>query len=105
MLVGRDEFNGVGGFDPAYVLGDYEDSDLCLRLQESGRQCRYVPAAELYHLERQSFEDGVGKAAGAGRVIYNRWLFGHKWNQRIAEVMEEFGASFAHGQANGEAGP
>ena len=87
MLVDRGDFSGVGGFDLSYVLGDYEDSDLCVRLQEGGRECRYVPAAELYHLERQSFTDEAEKPAGSGRVIYNRWLFSHRWDGRIEELM------------------
>ena len=66
LLVGRPEFEAVGGFDPAYILGDFEDSDLCIRLQESGRPCRYEPAAELVHLERQSLGARSDAVAGDG---------------------------------------
>jgi len=90
LLVGRDDFTAIDGFDPAYVHGDYEDSDLCLRLHESGRECRYVPSVELYHPERQSFAESISKPGGSGHMIYNRWLFTHRWGQRIESLMEEY---------------
>ena len=91
LLVGRAEFQAVGGFDPAYVLGGFEDSDLCMRLQESGRQCRYEPGAELVHLERQSFASRSDALAGDGRLAYNRWLFTQRWDDRVGRLMAELG--------------
>jgi O-antigen biosynthesis protein len=90
VLMSRADFTEAGGFDPSYVLGDYEDSELCLRLQESGRECRYTPAAELYHLERQSFAERLEKPGGSGHVAYNRWLFTHRWDRRVEELMAAF---------------
>lgn len=90
LLVARAEFEAIGGFDTAYVLGDYEDSDLCIRLQESGRPCRYEPAATLYHPERSSFATRHADEGGSGHVIYNRWLFTHRWDERIGLLMAEF---------------
>ena len=90
LLVGRADFEAIGGFDTAYALGDYEDSDLCIRLQQSGRSCRYEPAATLYHLERSSFTTRHAEEGGSGHVIYNRWLFTHRWDERIGRLMAEF---------------
>ena len=89
LLVGRSEFQAVGGFDPAYVLGGFEDSDLCMRLRQSGRPCRYEPAAELVHLEAQSFAARSDALAGDGRLAYNRWLFKHRWGDRVERLMAE----------------
>ena len=36
------------------MIGDYEDSDLCLKIPATGRKIAYVPDVELYHLERKS---------------------------------------------------
>ncbi len=47
-------YEAVGGFTEDYVIGDYEDSDLCLKVRAKGLAVRYVPEAELYHLERRS---------------------------------------------------
>ena len=36
LLVRRDVWDALGGFDEAYLLGYYEDADLCLRIRELG---------------------------------------------------------------------
>ena len=71
----------------SYVQGGYEDSDLCLQLIELGRQNWYMPGAELYHLEAQSYTTERRKLA----ADYNVWLHTHKWNERIEEVSKEHG--------------
>ena len=50
MALARD----VGGFDEGYVIGDFEDVDLCRKAQAQGRICVVDRRARLYHLERQS---------------------------------------------------
>ncbi|MEE1617831.1 glycosyltransferase family 2 protein [Brachybacterium sp. J153] len=51
---GRD-FHAVGGWDTGYLVGDFEDSDLCLKLRSMGKLVMYQPRVQLTHLERQSF--------------------------------------------------
>jgi GT2 family glycosyltransferase len=53
MLVRRDAFERVGGFDPAYV-NSLEDVDLCLRIGETGGEVHYCHEAVLTHLESAS---------------------------------------------------
>ena len=54
-LVTRKEiYDLVGGFTEDYVIGDYEDSDLCLKIRQIGFQIAYEPACALYHFERRS---------------------------------------------------
>jgi GT2 family glycosyltransferase len=48
MLIGRDPFDAVGGFDERYFLY-WEDADLCRRLRGRGWTTRYVPAARVSH--------------------------------------------------------
>ena len=73
LCLRRAEFEALGGFCTDYVVGDYEDSDLCLRLRAAGGRVRYVPEAELYHFERQSIRDHGGYARTAA-CNYNRLL-------------------------------
>ena len=54
MMIDRVLYEELGGLTRLYVQGDYEDSDLCLRLSQAGRENWYLPDAELYHLEGQS---------------------------------------------------
>lgn len=49
MLVRRDRFDEVHGFDERYFLY-WEDADLCRRLRARGYETRYVPGAEVVHV-------------------------------------------------------
>lgn len=53
MLVRRDVFEEVGGFDEGYRNG-FEDVDLCLKIREKGRKIIYQPQSVLYHLESRT---------------------------------------------------
>jgi GT2 family glycosyltransferase len=54
MLLERARFFEVGGLSTDYIVGDFEDSDLCLALRHKGYRCYYMADAVMYHLERQS---------------------------------------------------
>lgn len=54
LLVRRDAFEGVGGFDQRYFPAYYEDVDLALKLREAGWSIVYQPASQLVHMESAS---------------------------------------------------
>ncbi|HUG60479.1 MAG TPA: glycosyltransferase, partial [Methylomirabilota bacterium] len=90
MAMTRARFEAVGGFTTDYVIGDYEDSDLCLKLAAAGAGAWYVPSASLLHAERQSVsahdahtDDGVS--------AYNRALHTHRWDDAIRGLMRRHG--------------
>jgi GT2 family glycosyltransferase len=86
MLVDRDRYEEVGGLPLHYVQGDYEDSELCLRLARAGYANWYLPAVELYHLEGQSYVPEARRVPSE----YNMWLHTDIWGARIAETMAGF---------------
>jgi len=53
MLVKREVFERVKGFDEAYING-YEDIDLCLKIERQNGKIIYQPESCLYHLESQT---------------------------------------------------
>lgn len=57
MLVRRDAFSQVGGFDPNIFLY-YEEMDLCLRLKRAGYSSHFFPGASFFHVGNGS-SDGV----------------------------------------------
>lgn len=86
MLLRREHFDLVGGWDTGYLIGDFEDSDLCLKLRDAGLQTIYEPRVNLTHLERQSF-----KLVGAGdfraRVVaYNATRHQMRWRDALQEL-------------------
>lgn len=90
LCVRRAAYEAVGGFTTDYVIGDYEDSDLCLKLREKGGEIGYVPGAELYHFERQSIRDHTGYTHSLASA-YNRQMHHHRWSAAIEELMARMG--------------
>lgn len=82
LLIDAELFRDLGGLRGIYVRGDYEDSDLCLRLREQKRESWYVADVELYHLEGQSYP--TPERAAASR--YNQWLHSDVWRNTIGKL-------------------
>jgi GT2 family glycosyltransferase len=76
MLVRREVFEKVGGFDTAFVNG-YEDVDLCLRVGEHGHEVHYFHESVLYHLEC------VSRDVRSKEEKQNAQLYQSRWAQRI----------------------
>lgn len=55
LLISRELFDELGEWDTGYLVGDFEDSDLCYKVRDAGYDVVYEPRAVLTHLERQSF--------------------------------------------------
>ncbi len=51
LLFRRSDFNDLGGFDEVFAPAYYEESDFCIRLQESGKRIVYNPRVRLTHYE------------------------------------------------------
>ena len=84
MLLHRGVFEDVDGFSEDYVIGDYEDSDLCLKIRARGFDIRYVPDAELYHFERKSISTHSDYMGGVA-TQYNAWLHARRWDTQMTE--------------------
>jgi GT2 family glycosyltransferase len=87
MIIAASLYRELGGLTGGYVQGDYEDSDLCLRLADAGFQNWYLPSIALYHLEGQSYASEERQLASQ----FNMWLHTYRWNdaiERIASVSE-----------------
>lgn len=79
ILLSRENFDRVKGWNESYLIGDFEDSDLCLSLRELGLKIYYHSGVCLTHLERQSFSllgDGIFKQQV---TIYNAVQHQNRW--------------------------
>jgi GT2 family glycosyltransferase len=94
FLVHRALYEAVGGLTEDFIIGDYEDSDLCLKIRAKGHAIRYEPAAELYHFERQSIRHHAGYTRTVA-CAYNRRLHATRWDAAMEETMRGFGHATA----------
>lgn len=78
LMLRKRDYDACGGLDEGYVVGDFEDSDLCLNLRTAGQKLYVVPAARLWHLERQS--QGLDNVANVRQLItlFNAWRYRQK---------------------------
>ena len=71
LAIRRTLFMDVGGFDPVYVGGYWEDVDLCLKVRDAGYTIWYEPHATLIH--------SVGSTGGSVNFGRNAATFKQRW--------------------------
>ena len=71
----REYFNQLGGFDPIFNPGYWEDYDLSFRALSHGWKILYEPAAAAYHVGKASFTTRYGSQAVNHLDWRNRFLF------------------------------
>jgi GT2 family glycosyltransferase len=91
MMIDHGLFDDLGGLSEDYVIGDFEDSDLCLKAYEAGFRSYYTPEVELYHLERQSMRlIGHGHAVWRQSLtLYNMWKQTQRWGELIPRILAD----------------
>lgn len=86
-LVPTKTYNQVFGLDEGFLIGDFEDSDLCLKIQQLGMSVVCVQDVNLVHLERQSFS-GIGTGNFRERLArYNALTHQKRWGNTIRKLM------------------
>lgn len=85
LVIERDTWDAAGGWDTGYLIGDFEDSDLCLKLRAHGLRVAYVPSVQLTHLERQSFKLLGQDDFRQKVVIYNAVRHQSRWAVALQE--------------------
>jgi GT2 family glycosyltransferase len=80
LLIRREDFWAVEGFDSAYGIGYFEDVDLCFKLKDRGLRTIYEPRSRVVHELH-----GSGTSVQAQqRMTANRALFYRRWSERLA---------------------
>jgi GT2 family glycosyltransferase len=85
LMLRRDLALDLGGFDEAYLIGDFEDADLCLKLRARGLSSAVDLDTTLYHLERQS-QTGPEQLWRRNFTLFNAWLHERRWAATLAEL-------------------
>lgn len=92
ILVERNLFDALGGFDERYVPAYCEDADLAFRIRASGRTVFYQPASVVVHLEGLSH--GIDLSSGGkAHQIENQRRFRARWASVLREQACAYGTS------------
>ncbi|NBC33509.1 MAG: glycosyltransferase [Alphaproteobacteria bacterium] len=96
-MIDRGLFRRLGGLCEEYVIGDFEDSDLCLRVRAAGFGIHYFPNPVLYHFERKSITRNTDYCDTVA-AQYNGWLQTRKHGDAIEAVVAEESAGLFDAQ-------
>lgn len=84
LLVRKELFDQLGGFDTRYAPAYYEDTDLCFGIRALGYKVVYQPASRLVHYE--GLTAGTDPNAGIKRYQeINRAQFVKKWQKTLRQ--------------------
>ena len=81
MLVRARDFAAIGGFNPIYGAGYYEDADLCFQLRAHGLRTIFEPRSQVVHVRFGSSSPERAREL----VQQNRLLFFDHWRERLVE--------------------
>jgi len=90
LMIRRDAYDDIGGFDERFFPAWYEDVDFCRRLRESGWEIYFAPQAKFEHEGGYSAE-ALGATAFANayyrnqlRYVQKHFSFGARFLVRVS---------------------
>ena len=88
-MIRRDLFEQEGGFDTSYE-GDYEDVDLCLKLEQKKLWNVFTPYAQMYYYKRFRKNRDERKA-----FDHDKELFKNRWQKELDKGDRFYNPNFA----------
>ncbi len=83
MMLPRALLHDLGGLDARFLIGDFEDADLCLKIAAAGRGIAVDHGVRMHHLERQS-QAGSEQRWRMNLTLYNAWTHEQRWGATLA---------------------
>jgi GT2 family glycosyltransferase len=87
LMIRKELFEQVGGFDTRYSPGYWEDTDLCFSVRKKGYKVMFQPESVVIHFEGIS----AGTSTSSGMKRYqeiNAGKFVEKWSKELGEQCE-----------------
>ncbi len=82
LMVRRDLFERLGGFDERYAPAYFEDTDLCFGIRKLGYRVMYCPESKVVHYEGATAGTDLGSGFKKYQVI-NTPKFQEKWAKEL----------------------
>jgi O-antigen biosynthesis protein len=87
LMVRRELFEEMGGFDDVYAPAYCEDVDLCLKIRRAGYDIYYEPCAIVaHHLSKTSNAGGAGTTGKMALINRNRATLVRRWCERLEDA-------------------
>lgn len=87
MLIKAEVIKRIGGFDPRFSIGNFEDDDFCLRAQLAGFKAVVATDVFIHHFGSKTF---VGEHFDYYGLMHENWeRFKHKWGIPHERRLEE----------------
>jgi len=86
LLIRKDDFLDVVGFDPRFAPAYYEDVDLCCKLREKGMRIIYNPDAVIVHHLSATTSNFFGLDTKVELVTRNRQKLIERWQPLLDET-------------------
>lgn len=82
FMTRRSLWNEIGGFDPRYGLGTFEDIDYCFGIRSMGKKVMFEPSAVGFHLVSGARLQGANQQGF--NLPMNETIFRGKWAHMLA---------------------
>lgn len=84
LMVERELWQLLGGFDQCFAPAYYEDTDLCMQVRQHGKSVLYQPLAKVTHFEGVSNGRDLKSGLKASQIV-NQGKFLAKWENILQE--------------------
>lgn len=84
LMLERQLFEQLGGFDEYYAPAYYEDTDLCFRARVLGKRVVVQPASEIVHIEGVSAGKDVRGNGMKRHQLINHRKFYERWKETLS---------------------
>jgi GT2 family glycosyltransferase len=82
LMIPKELFHKVGGFDSRYAPAYYEDTDLCFKVRRDGYKVLYQPLSEIVHYEGATGGTDLTTGTKKHQEI-NRFTFAETWSVEL----------------------
>lgn len=84
LAIRKNVFNELKGFDPHFAPGYFEDTDLSMRVRQTGLKIRYQPSSHVVHLEGATSGTRLDSGMKAFQVPH-QLKFAERWKGTLID--------------------
>jgi len=85
LMISRELFHELGGFDEAYAPGYCEDVDFCMRLRNRGLRTFYIPTSVIIH-HLSATADALDPHYKQALAVQHQQILSERWQTEIDDL-------------------